>query len=225
LEFKGVSEYLEDLVARIDAPLLDRLEITLFHQLILDTPQLTQFISRTPNFKTPNEVVEVFLEFPDGTARVAIRSPFRLSLGISCRPSDWQLSFLTQMCNLSFLQGLIPVVEHLYIQHSIYFRLGPPCHWQDDIEGSQWLELLRPFTAVNDLYVSKKFVPRIVPALQELVGERATEALPALRTLFLREMHSSGPVQEAIEQFVTARRLSSHPIDVSRWEGEEDDEY
>jgi hypothetical protein len=30
LEFKGVAEYLEDLVARIDAPLLDKLEITFF---------------------------------------------------------------------------------------------------------------------------------------------------------------------------------------------------
>ena len=117
-------------------------------------------------------------------------------------------------------------MEHLYIQDlPIYSDLEPL--WQDDIEDSpgQWLELLRPFTAVNDLYVSKIFVPRIAPALQELVGERATEALPALQTLFLRETLSSGPVQEAIEQFVTARQLSSHPIAVSHWKGEEDDEY
>ena len=225
LFFAGVSEYLEDLVARIDAPLLDKLWITLFHQLILDTPQLSQFISRTPNFKTPDEVVEVFLEIFNGIAQVSIRSPFRLSLRMSCRPSDWQLSFLTQMCNLSFFQDLIPAVEHLYIQDLPIHSVSEPS-WQEDIEGSQWLELLRPFTAVNDLYISKKFVPRIVPALQELVGERATEALPALQILFLREMHSSGPVQEAIEQFVTARRqLSSHPIAVSQWEGEEGDEY
>jgi hypothetical protein len=53
LWFKGASEYLEDLVARIDAPLLDKLKITFFHQLMFDTPELTQFIDRTPNFKTP----------------------------------------------------------------------------------------------------------------------------------------------------------------------------
>jgi hypothetical protein len=218
LELKAVSEYLEDLVARIDAPLLNLLEITFFHQLILDTPQLTQFISRTPNFMTPDEVDGVYLEFSNGIARVSIRSPFELSLRMSCRPSDWQLLFLTQMCNLSFLQGLIPAVEHLYIQDlPIHSVSEPP--WQDDIEGSQWLELLRPFTAVNELYISKKFVPRIAPALQELVGERATEALPALRTLFLRETLSSGPVQEAIQQFVTARQLSNHPIAISQWEG------
>jgi hypothetical protein len=30
-------------------------------------------------------------------------------------------------------------------------------HWQDDIESSQWLELLHPFTAVKDLYISREF--------------------------------------------------------------------
>src|SRR6266699_1330344 len=47
-QFEGVSEYLEDLVARIDAPLLDSLRIEFFHQLIFDTLQLTQFVARTP---------------------------------------------------------------------------------------------------------------------------------------------------------------------------------
>jgi hypothetical protein len=36
--FKGFSEYLEDIVDRIDAPLLDRLRIMFFHQPIFDTP-------------------------------------------------------------------------------------------------------------------------------------------------------------------------------------------
>ncbi len=40
--------YLKGLVARIDVPLLGDLEIALFHQLIIDTLQLSQFISRTP---------------------------------------------------------------------------------------------------------------------------------------------------------------------------------
>jgi hypothetical protein len=49
--FHGVSEYLDVLVARIDAPLLDELKIFFFHQLIFDTPRLTQFINRIPKFK------------------------------------------------------------------------------------------------------------------------------------------------------------------------------
>src|SRR6266481_6827218 len=53
-DFKGVSEYLDDLVARIDAPLLDRLDIEFFTQLIFHTPQLAQFIGRKPNFMAPD---------------------------------------------------------------------------------------------------------------------------------------------------------------------------
>jgi hypothetical protein len=63
LRFKGASEYLEDLVARIDAPLLEKLGITFFHQLMFDTPQLTQFISRTPNLKARDQARVFFSEW------------------------------------------------------------------------------------------------------------------------------------------------------------------
>ena len=43
--FRDISEYLEDLVARISAPLLHPLCIGFFMQLRFDTPQLHQFIS------------------------------------------------------------------------------------------------------------------------------------------------------------------------------------
>jgi len=105
-------------------------------------------------------------------------------------------------------------VEHLYILESGFSRLRR----QYDIESSQWLELLHIFNAVKDLYISRECAPRFAPALQELVGERVTEVLPALQTLFLEEPLSSGPVQETIRQFITARRLASHPIAVSLWE-------
>jgi len=60
MTFIGVSEYLEDLVTRIDAPLLLHLYITFFHQLIFDTPQLAQFLGRTPNLKAYNEARVIF---------------------------------------------------------------------------------------------------------------------------------------------------------------------
>jgi hypothetical protein len=221
LKFSGVSEYLEVLLARIDAPLLDRLDINLFHQLIFDTSQLAQLISCTSKLKAYNEA---HVDFSD--SRVWVRlyqldpqaSDGVLELGISCGQSDWQLSSLAQVCS----QALIPIVEHLYINGSRQL-----C-WQDDIENSQWLELFHPFTAVKHLYLSSEFAPRIAPALQEFAGERAIEALPTLQNIFLEEptSGSSGPAQEIIGKFVAARQLASHPtsIAVSRWEGEEIDD-
>ena len=79
----------------------------------------------------------------------------------------------------------------------------------------QWLRLLRPFTYVKNLYVSKEFVPSIVPALQELIGYRTTEVLPILQNIFFEGLQPPDPVQEGIGHFVAARQLIRRPVTVS----------
>jgi hypothetical protein len=102
---------------------------------------------------------------------------------------------------------------HLYILENKFSR---PL-WQDDLENNQWLELFHPFTTVKNLYLSREFVPRIVPILQELVGERVTEVLPNLQSIFLEDLQESESVPESMRQFIAARRLSSRPIAISHW--------
>ena len=211
LEFTGVSEYLEDFVARIDAPLLKKLEMAFFHQLIFDIPQLTQFIGRTPKFKAHDKLRVLFYK---GVVSVTFPRTFveEYNYRILCGPSDWQLSSMAQLCSSFFPQALFPALEHLYI-------LDYGLDWQDDIENSQWLEVLHPFTVVKDFYISSTLIPRIAPALQELVGERVIEVLPALDTLFLWEPLPSESVLESIWKFVAARELAGHPLSVFRWDG------
>jgi hypothetical protein len=206
----GVCEYLEGLVAWIDAPLLDNLEITFFHQPIFDTPQLTQFISRTPKFKAHDEARVVF---SDEGVRVRLPQSFdgALQLAILRERLYWQPSSLVQVCCSSFPRALIAAVEHLYILKDAVWD------WVEDTENGQWLGLFHSFTVVKDLYISQEYVPRVALALQELVGERVTEVLPALQNLFLEEPLPSGPVQETIGQFVAARELAGHPVTVSHW--------
>jgi hypothetical protein len=79
--------------------------------------------------------------------------------------------------------------------------------------------------AVKNFHISEKIVPFIAPALQELVGERVTAALPALECVFLDELRASGPVMDAIRPFVATRQLSTHPIVASYWDCEEDDDW
>jgi hypothetical protein len=217
LSLKGVSRYLEDLVARIDAPLLDNLVITFIHQVIFDTPQLAQFISRTPKFKTHDEARVVF---SDRDVSVTFPQAFHggLELGISCAQSNMHLSSLVQVCRLSFLQALISAVERLYILE--VKRWWP--YGQNELGSGQWLELFHSFTAVKGLYISwRLFALRIAYALRELVGERVTEVLPALETLFLEDPPQTGAVQEALGRFVATRHLTGHPIAVSRWKDSE----
>lgn len=225
MAFKGINEYLEDIVAQIDVPLLDKLTITYFHQLTLDTRQLSQFIGRAPKLEGHNDARVVFSEF---NAWVTFLLPTQveptgeeeIKLGVSCRHPDLQLLSVTQLCTPPFPQTFIPAVEHLYIVES---KFSPKPLWENSIQRSEWLRLLRPFTAVKDLYLSEKIVPLIAPALRELIGERITEALPALQCLFLEGLRTSGPVLGAIAPFIAAREQTTHSIVASNWDREEDD--
>jgi hypothetical protein len=193
--FKGVSKYLEIVVACIDAPRLNRLYITFFSQIVFDTPLLMQFISRTPILK-PLEKARVIFGSDAATVRLLTQTSGDedevLEVTIPCRESDRQVSSMGQVCT-SCLPTL-PTLENLYIYKYPTWRQ----HWQGNIENTLWLELLHAFTSVKNLYLSEHIARRIVPALQELVGGSATEVLPTLQNIFLEERHKSGPVQEGI---------------------------
>ena len=214
LRFHGLVSYLEDFVAQIDAPLLKKLTTTFIIKrpasiAALQLGELAHFISRTPQFRTHNEARVAFSG--DGVS-VTLPQMFHgtLHTGLSCF-FDLLLS-LGELCKSLLLQALIPMVEHLYIcdDGSWYGQAAD--------EKSQWLELLHQFTAMKDLYISNELLPRIAPALQELVREGVTEVLPALQTLFLEETVSSSLVQETIWQFVAARQLAGFPVTISGWE-------
>jgi hypothetical protein len=213
--FKGVTEYLEDLVTFIDAPQLNVLNITFFNQIDFDCPRLAQFINCTPKLRTHDEV-HVFFDY--STASIERRSRISTSrfrfgsiwIGILCREPDWQLSSIEQVC--SSLHPL-STVEDLNIEHQ-YSQLV----WKNDaIENTLWLDLLLPFTAVKNLYLSRESAPVIAAALQELVGGRISEMLPSLQNIFVEMLEPSGPFRENIAQFVAARQLPGRPIAITDW--------
>ena len=210
LEFRGVSEYLEEFVSRIDAPLLDSIWMTFFRQFIYEIPQLAQFMRRTTRFEVFNEA---HIDLDDIGVLVASLPPTRaFDEKSGLRILDWRISLLTQTIT-SFFPSIY-MVEHLYVYRPRYF----PSQWQDDSENMQWLEIFQPFTAVKKLYVSWQFAQCIAPALQKLVGERVINVLPALECLFLQDLQPSGPVREAIGRFVAARQLLGHPVAVFDWD-------
>ena len=209
-QFKGVSEYLEDLVACIDAPKLNLLDITLFNDIVFDTPQLIQFISRTPKSKA---LEKAHITLRNHAASVNFSSQTSrygdLKVEVSCKGLDWQLSSLEQVCT-----SCLPPLSML---EDLYFYEDPHPDWKDNIDNGLWLQLLRPFSAVKNLYLSDKVASRIVPALRELVEGRATEVLPTLQHIFSGGLESSGPVLEGMKLFFAARQVAGHPIAVSRW--------
>jgi hypothetical protein len=209
LVFTGVTEYLEDLVTFIDTPQLGEMAIMFFNQIDFDIPRLARFINRT--FKLAKR--DAHVQFKDSSAYVELQlKSSTLFIAISCREPDWQLSSIEQVCNSSLRP--LSTAEDLYIEHR-YQELV----WKDDaIENTLWLQLLLPFTAVKNLYLSEEFSQGIAAALEELTGGRITEVLPSLENIFVAGLETLGPFEENIGQFVAARQLSDHPITVSEWD-------
>ena len=200
-------------MAQIDAPLLDFICITFQQEPTFNIPQLAQFMKRTTRFQALNEAhvhhlicsVEVD-SFPLTPVYLNNESGEKSRLRITYKHNNnWQPSHLAHV--LTSLFPSIYIVEHLYI-HCISTE-SPSL--QDDSDVVQWF---RPFTSVRNLYLSKAF---IVPALQEFLRGTVTDALPALESLFVDNLESSGPVQEVIEQFVAARQLIGHPVGIFPW--------
>jgi len=214
--FKGTYEYSEDLVALIDAPRCHRFSTSFFNDIDFDTPQLMQFISRTQTFKALN-IVHVVFDSHAAWVKLQLQASdpdFEgVEVRVSCRVPDGQLSFLSQ---ISTSLPLFSTAENLYIHEHLPSQLD----WKDDIENAEWLELLRLFTAVKKLYLSKEFAPRIACALQELTGGRTTDVLPTVQNLFLEGFQPSRPDQEieSIGQFISARQLTNHPVAISVWQ-------
>ena len=207
LYFKGDSEYLEDIMAQMDTRPLTLFKITFFNQLIFDTPSLRHFINRTETFKAAHQARVTFWEGEVGVElypRNGNSIHEMSSLTISCRPSDWQLSSIVQVCG-SALSPLL-TLEHLeiYIDRS----------WTDDVENAQWVELLHPFTPIKDLFLYDESVPYVALALELLVEERVTEALPTLQNIFLDDPQPSEPVKKMIGKFIAAHQLSECPVSV-----------
>ena len=209
MTFQGDNEYLEDFIARVDAPRLNDLSIILFDQLVFDIPQLLQFIAHTGMTKSYNRATVTFHNssvrfshcLPEGT-----NISRQLILGVLDGGINQLVSCMAQICRQ--YSSFLPSFEQLDIWD---------CHWSK-LDQIPWLELFRPFTAVRTLRISRDPQASIVHTLQELTGERAIEVLPELDGLYLEDYQPSGPEQNAIKLFIAARQYSDHPVAVHRWD-------
>jgi hypothetical protein len=169
LYFRGVSEYFEDFIARIEGSQPYFLAITFFMDLIFDIPQLHNLINRT----LVERVNQVSMEFTSQEIRIFFEIHFQLE--IKCERLDWQLSSITQILGQQL--ALLSHVERFEIREPRFPSGDVRIGWEDDPEMDplQWLELFRLLIAVQSLYVSDRLVHRVATALKELTGEMATE--------------------------------------------------
>ena len=117
LQFNGDIEYLEILVVHIHAPLVDKLTAFFHNPIVLDTPQLTQLISRA-NFDAHDKAYvkfsqsDISVTLPQTSDEVlTLAIPYNLTgFGVLSSQPRLQLSSLARLCGSSFPRGLISAV-------------------------------------------------------------------------------------------------------------------
>ncbi|KAI9452832.1 hypothetical protein F5148DRAFT_495989 [Russula earlei] len=198
-----LTSILEDLLAQIEAPLLNKLKIGFFLDPHFVVPQLHQLINYAESFKKCHRAFVYtsgydirFTAFGGELERSLVPE---LSLAIS----DPHLPSLAQVCNSS-LSLLSTLVRLDFLGDSTQ---------TSGIETTQWLELLDPFTSVTDLRLDNEHVGRV---LQKLAEERVKQVLPALQKISLIDL--TEPVPKYMQGFVAARQLFGHPVAVCPWD-------
>ncbi|KAH9077556.1 hypothetical protein EDB83DRAFT_2344312, partial [Lactarius deliciosus] len=90
---------------------------------------------------------------------------------------------------------------------------------QDDVDGEQWLELIRSFGGARDLRVAGVHAKDILCALRPTHWHTLatdTTLLPTLRDLRVEKpIAMDGPSWDAVLSFTTSRSLSNRPVQVT----------
>ncbi|KAH9172872.1 hypothetical protein EDB89DRAFT_841574 [Lactarius sanguifluus] len=207
LGFRGASEYLEDLVARVDCPQLNRIYIDFMNQLVdFQVAQFSTFINRSFGPKLTS-FRHAQVSFINGWVTFALNpSANRPSWDrhpattmISCEELDWQVSHTAQV--LSQFSAILSNVVHLRL------KVEPEGRELEGMENVEWQPLLRPLSTVQTLHVSQEFAGHIALTLEALTAEMGAEAFSSLDLIHLADQPAS-----SIEKFVAARRLSDRPV-------------
>ncbi len=206
LHFRGANEYLEDLVAQIDGPQLNRIGINYLNQFVnFQVAQLSKFIDRSVGPKlTPFRHAGVTFfnnEVSFSTYRHANHPPSEWpppTTTILCAGVDWQVSDIAQV--LSQFSATLPNAVHLEL-------VAEP--EEDRTDDGEWLHLLHQFSTMKTLRVSRGVAGHVALALEDITGEMVAEVLPSLDLIYL-----PGQPASSIEEFVAARRLCGRPVTV-----------
>ncbi|KAN0132128.1 hypothetical protein V8E53_010047 [Lactarius tabidus] len=210
LTFRGVSAYLDSLVAQIRAPLLEQLNITLFNQIHFALPHLSHFTNTTEGLKLPvakiifkHDGVSMVMEHGMHESGPSTRS-FRLD--VFCKEFDWQIDCAAQIC--SALVATLTDIEQLTLD---FQGQRVPAEWRDGaVDSVTWRELLGPFVGAKKLFICHALALELSCAFEWAEMGSDPGLLPCLEELSpeLEDEHANN----AFVSFVETRRAAGRPV-------------
>ena len=204
LRFRGVDIYLDNLVAQISTPLLERLDLTLHLDLAFTLVNLTEFIHRTEWFGC---LISRVIFNKDG---VSIDTGYergigKLTLHINCEPLDWQIYSAMQIC--STLGKVFSIVEELTVDLE---KDEMPLGWENTLDSTMWHELLLPFIRVKKLWIGTSLTLEFSQALGSVAGGLVLELLPDLQELDVQL--DINLVKNGLSSFLQIRKFVGRPV-------------
>ena len=197
--FQGAYAYLENVVACIDSPQLNRIHINYLNPHFgIPVAQLAKFLDRSmgPNLALLKHArIRFFAYYFSFTM---CRHPSSI-WHISCQGIDLQVPKIAH----SFRQFSATLSNVIHLKLEVE-REGRQFEDADEVE---WILLLCQFSTIQSLYVSQELAVPISFALEDITVEMSIEVWPSLDLICLEGLPAS-----SIEKFVTARQLSGRPV-------------
>jgi hypothetical protein len=215
--FHGLSTHLEKIAARIRAPSLDRLHVTLFDQGVFVLPHLSDFTNATEGLRLPL-MAKIILE-QDGVTLAMDHhrlqqfgnrpSGFKLSAMCDSDVFDRHVDYAAQICNT--LRPVLPDVEKLTLAGGEWMTVE---RQDGDIDSATWRKLLRPFIKVKKLHMCRILQREISRALQVNDAGLDPWLLPSLQELI--PDFSERRTDNSFTSFIDARQAAGLPVRLVR---------
>jgi hypothetical protein len=217
--FQGVCQYLETLLAQVDAPMLQEFKASYFDQLEFDIPRAVRFIGYRglpmPKylelaFCPCRGAMIAFCHHGKGGRKLDDHS-FCLEWKILCKDIDGQVISVLDVC--SQIAPLFSTVERLnfgYSDSDWLWARGPVGRQLDDVDPTVYLDLFCSLTSVKTLGLFIDLEPFVAAALEEVPDELVAEVFPALEVISIFGRKSD--ISQGLELFVAARQHAGHPV-------------
>ena len=206
LTFRGVDVYLDNLVAQINTPLLERLNVTLEFDLAYTLVNLAGFIRRTEGFECRFAKIDFRMKGGASmdTGHYRQHDPGKLILHVNCKPLDWQIDSAGQVC--SALGTVVSIVEELTLGTDT-FQLSSD--WESRRDNTLWHELLLPFIGLKKLHVDSSLTLELGLALETAAGGSVLPELQEINASLTTDREN-----EAFSVFVKTRESVGRPVQV-----------
>jgi len=166
LVYRGVSAYIEALLARVETPLIQDVNITLFNQLTLRIPHIYAFLRDIEMFRP----ARARIDFAETSAHLIVSGQqasgfLDISLAVSCPRLDFQVSAMVQICSSlsgtsvgadADTAGLLLPVDELTLE---FYESSLPGVGRDEVDPALWRALLTPFCQARTLRLHVALAP------------------------------------------------------------------